>query len=185
MYKLIALALLLGLGPAWADYVNNGISSVPASAMPALTGDCTTAAGTVATTCTKTNNVAFTGASTAAYTSAGSWVPADGSGASLTFTGISASYTQIGNMLFVYGQLTYPSTSNGSNAVISGLPITPANQNYAQQCNISFAGTANANHSQVIKAGNTINIYTSAGTQTTNVQMSTVQINFLCVYPAT
>ncbi len=41
-------------------------SSTPitASQMPALTGDCTTAAGTVATTCTKTGGVAFGSAAT-------------------------------------------------------------------------------------------------------------------------
>lgn len=51
---------------------SNGPGSVPTwgplgiAAMPALTGDCTTTAGTVATTCTKTSGVAFGPAATIA-----------------------------------------------------------------------------------------------------------------------
>ncbi len=40
--------------------------TLPAGQMPALTGDCTTTAGTVATSCTKTGGVAFTALATAA-----------------------------------------------------------------------------------------------------------------------
>lgn len=44
-------------------------SAIPASQMPALTGDCTTVAGAVATTCTKTSGVSFgTGATANAGT---------------------------------------------------------------------------------------------------------------------
>lgn len=45
-------------------YPNPTVATVPASAMPALTGDCTTSAGAVATTCTKSNGVAFSTAAT-------------------------------------------------------------------------------------------------------------------------
>src|SRR5262249_21161108 len=50
----------------------------------------------------------------------------DGSGAGLTFTGVSVGYTVNGNMVDVYGRLTYPTTSNTNNAKISGLPFTVA-----------------------------------------------------------
>lgn len=40
-------------------YPNPTVFAVPASAMPALTGDCTTSAGAVSTNCTKTGGVAF------------------------------------------------------------------------------------------------------------------------------
>lgn len=43
---------------------SNLSGSVAASQMPALTGDCTTTAGTVATTCTKTNGVSFSAGAT-------------------------------------------------------------------------------------------------------------------------
>lgn len=83
----IISALLLGLGIAHGQQINGGsggggsptgaaggglagtypdptVASVPATAMPALTGDCTTSAGAVATTCTKTNGTAFGGYAT-------------------------------------------------------------------------------------------------------------------------
>lgn len=73
----VALALPLMFAPAAAQNGLPGgpgsqipnsstVAAVPASAMPALTGDCTTSAGTVATTCLKTNGVAFTAAATSA-----------------------------------------------------------------------------------------------------------------------
>lgn len=64
-------------------------------------------------------------------TGATSWTPIDTSGAGLSFANVSASYTRIGNIVFVYGVLTYPATGDGSNAQIGGLPVTVANQNYS------------------------------------------------------
>lgn len=52
-----------GLG---GTYPNPTVAAVPASAMPALTGDCTTTAGAVATSCTKTGGTAYGPAATAA-----------------------------------------------------------------------------------------------------------------------
>jgi hypothetical protein len=52
----------------------------------------------------------------------GTWTPTDTSGAGLTFSVNSASYTKIGRMVFVNTYLTYPSTSNGTTAQIGGLP---------------------------------------------------------------
>jgi hypothetical protein len=63
---------------------------------------------------------------------AGTWTPADGSGASLTFTSVTGHYQVLGNMVFAYFTLTFPTTSNGSNVTISGLPVTVPNQVYAQ-----------------------------------------------------
>jgi len=49
--------------------------TVPAAQMPALTGDCTTSAGAVATTCTKTNGTAFGTAATQNTGTSGANVP--------------------------------------------------------------------------------------------------------------
>lgn len=49
---------------------NISSGALPAARMPALTGDCTTSAGAVATTCTKTSGTAFGTAATAA----GAWI---------------------------------------------------------------------------------------------------------------
>lgn len=70
-----------------------------------------------------------------------SWTPTDQSGSSLSFSNVSANYTQIGNMVFAYFSLTYPTTSVSVAAVIGGLPITSANANYA---NLPFYLTLSA-----------------------------------------
>jgi hypothetical protein len=54
----------------------------------------------------------------------GTWTPTDGSGASLSFTSVTATYTKVGRLVTITCQLTYPVTSSTSDARISGLPFT-------------------------------------------------------------
>jgi hypothetical protein len=114
----------------------------------------------------------------------GTWTPTDASGASLVFTGVSAGYTQIGNMVFAYAQLTYPSTANGSNASIGGFPVTAANQVYARQCNLSYSNISTFFHMFMNSNTVTAGMYTGAGVAILNSAMSTGQMNFMCIYPA-
>ncbi len=113
----------------------------------------------------------------------GSWTPTDGSGASLTFTGVSANYTRIGNMVFAYAQLTYPSTASASAAIISSLPFACANANYAVQGCLSKSTTANAASVVMRVNTNAMDINTSAGVATTNIQLTLATINFVMIYP--
>jgi len=53
----------------------------------------------------------------------GTWTPADGSGAGLTFSAASGRYTKIGRLVQWQAFITYPATANGSNAEVSGLPF--------------------------------------------------------------
>jgi hypothetical protein len=54
----------------------------------------------------------------------GTWTPVDGSGASLSFTGVSGTYTKVGRCVTALAELTYPTTASGVNAIIGGLPFT-------------------------------------------------------------
>jgi len=56
----------------------------------------------------------------------GTWTPADNSGAGLTFTGVTATYTKIGRLVSAQLYLTYPSTADINQAKITGLPYTSA-----------------------------------------------------------
>ena len=56
----------------------------------------------------------------------GTWTPADNSGAGLTFTGVTATYTKIGRLVSAQMYLTYPSTASIASASITGLPYTSA-----------------------------------------------------------
>lgn len=50
------------------------------------------------------------------------WTPTDASGAGLIFGIAQGRYSLVGPMVMVWGRVTYPTTANGSNALISGLP---------------------------------------------------------------
>jgi hypothetical protein len=57
----------------------------------------------------------------------GTWTPNDASGASLSFTGIVATYTKIGRQVTCAFTLQYPSTASSAVASIGGLPFTVQN----------------------------------------------------------
>ena len=56
----------------------------------------------------------------------GIFTPGDGSGAGLTFSGITAKYTKVGNQVTVQVKLKYPVTASSAGAAINGLSFTPS-----------------------------------------------------------
>lgn len=135
--------------------------------------------GTCTITTTGTCPVVSQGAPTA-------WTPTDGSGAGLTFAGVSANYSRIGNMVFAYAQLTYPSTANGATAMLSGFPVAFPAATYSQQCSVSFSNVTGGVVRVVPTAGtSTATVYSAVGAAVTNTTMSTAQLNIMCIYPAT
>lgn len=111
----------------------------------------------------------------------GAWTPADASGAALAFTGVSAGYTQIGNMVFAYATLTYPSTADGSNASISGLPFPVPNKAYA-----AIAAIVEGITLTVLKAVQNSSVaafLTQAGVAQINSTLSTKTLTFILIYP--
>jgi hypothetical protein len=59
----------------------------------------------------------------------GTWTPIDQSGAGLTLTNAQGKYTKIGRQVTAWGWVEYPSTANGTNNQLGGLPFTIANSN--------------------------------------------------------
>jgi hypothetical protein len=51
------------------------------------------------------------------------WTPADGSGASLTFSAVTATYSRNANLIFYTVVLIFPTTASSASATISGLPV--------------------------------------------------------------
>jgi hypothetical protein len=117
-------------------------------------------------------------------TSNGSWTPVDASGAGLVFTGVSANWTRVGNMIYAYASLTYPATANGANAALSGLPVTAAAPAYGQQCSLTYTTVATAVHMRAANGGVGITPYNATGGNITNTAMSGAPIQFICIYPA-
>lgn len=120
--------------------------------------------------------------------SIGTWTPTDSSGASLTFSGISASYTVLGNLVFAYARFTYPATASGASAVVGGLPFTCATPTYAA---VPANLTGNASFSfapilEVNRAGTAFGIYDNFnGNPITNAQLANSTQNVLVIYPIT
>jgi hypothetical protein len=127
---------------------------------------------------------ALTGAAFATYTAAGSWTPTDASGASLVFTAVSASYTRIGNMVFAYATLTYPSTVDGTNALIGGFPVNFPSSNYGRQCSVTFSNVTGGLDILPVVSSATANPKTLAGAAVLNSALTLATIYLNCIYPA-
>jgi hypothetical protein len=115
----------------------------------------------------------------------GTWSPTDASGASLSFTLIASQYVKIGQLVVATTSVTYPSTANGSNASIGGLPFTSQSTgSNLYGCFLKQSTEATATAMNVAAGGTSINITTLAGTAVTNATMSTDTIVFTCIYRA-
>jgi len=114
----------------------------------------------------------------------GTWTPTDTSGASLSFTGVSAAYTKIGNMVYAYFRLTYPATANGSNSQIGGLPFTVASATYAIQGLLSLTTTSNIN--EIVASNNTTNFQPALNaSRVTNANLTGAILGGMVIYPVT
>jgi len=128
------------------------------------------------------NAVNATGGVVGVATGCTSWTPTDQSGAGLTFTNVNAQYCQYGNILFVYGSLTYPSTTNSSQASIS-LPVAVPNQTYAKMQGAIFGAGAVVFFVSIPNTSTGL-FYNGAQVATTNSGLSTKTISFMLIYPA-
>jgi hypothetical protein len=113
------------------------------------------------------------------------WIPTDQSGAGLTFSGVSCVYCKIGNLIFAYGTLTYPSTASSATAAFS-LPVAVPNQNYASLNGTNATGLGvNGVVVQAIKNTSTAQFLESNGvTYEENSALSAKTITFVLIYPA-
>lgn len=111
----------------------------------------------------------------------GSWTPADSSGASLSFTGVTANYTKIGNQVTAWCRLTYPSTASTAGAQLSGLP-------YAVSATLSAAGGGMMAYKSTtalfcVRAnGTTVLMQSDTGGQPTNAALTLGTIIFATTY---
>lgn len=94
------------------------------------------------------------------------WTPTDGSGASLVFTGVSATYNKRGRQVTVNLALTYPVTADATAASINGIPFAFAATGW------SSINTSSATAKGISLAGSSIALGTGAGGAVTNAQMS-------------
>lgn len=112
----------------------------------------------------------------------GSWTPIDVSGAGLGFSGVSGFYTRIGNTVIANCQLAFPSTVNGANAQIGGLPFAASASAGKTGGGITYSTIATARYALVNISSTAFLIYTTAGVLLTNANMSTGTMRFQIIY---
>jgi hypothetical protein len=115
-----------------------------------------------------------------------SWTPTDASGAGLTFTGVNVSSSRVGNMVFVYGSLSYPVTANTNTAQIGGLPIAVSSGSYAYTPNGAANSTSPAVAYRCLPQGGTLSFTltaTSSSLSPTNANLSGSPLFFSFSYP--
>ena len=112
----------------------------------------------------------------------GTWTPADGSGAGLTFTSPIGRYTKIGNIVWASGFVTYPTTTDGSSLTISGLPFSVANNNASSIGALTYKATADAATLKAQPNTDDVKVFNSTGSPTTNAQQSAKVLYFGVVY---
>lgn len=107
---------------------------------------------------------------TQAYNANTAWTPTDGSGAALALTIVNATYSSMSNQVTFTSTITYPTTANGSNAIISSAARAANQQTLVQAFSIGL-GIALVG---VISAGGTsIALYNATtGVAVTNTTLS-------------
>lgn len=145
-----------------------GVNSAgTALAFTTMSQDCTLATGVI--TCTKTNNVAFTGAATATF-GQGSWTPTlnfGGVTTGITYGTQTGRYTQFGNMVCVSGYIAL--TNKGAaagNATITGAPFTASGLHF-----FTIASTTGLTYT-----GPMLNAFLNGGTAFSIQQASTTGV---------
>lgn len=111
------------------------------------------------------------------------WTPIDVSGAGLVFAGVSASFVQIGNLIFATFSFAFPVTGDGTQIKIGGLPVAAANQDYSQtNAVVRVIGAAGYVTSSIIKNTTTFNMFVNNGALGNN-SLSGITCRGILIYP--
>jgi hypothetical protein len=112
----------------------------------------------------------------------GTWTPTDASGAGLSFTLGTCTYTKIGRQVTANFDITYPSTADVSTQLMGGLPFTAAS-GAANGGFISYTTFANGLSLAVAGSSTTVSFRRwSDGSNNTNAAYSTKVIRGTLVY---
>jgi len=117
-------------GATGTTSTNLVFSTSPSITTPTLVGDVTLSTGNIIQG-TAAKGINFTANTPAAgktsqllsWYEEGTWTPSDQSGAGLTFTGVTATYTRIGRQVTCNLTFKYPVTASVATATIGGLPF--------------------------------------------------------------
>jgi hypothetical protein len=116
------------LDNAWKQELYGQIDAIGGAPInsPAFTGNPTAPTPPPADNDTSIATTAYVQAAIGAVPPAatqGTWTPVDASGAGLAFAGQVGKWSRVGNMLTIWGQVVFPTTSNALGASIGGFPV--------------------------------------------------------------
>ena len=113
----------------------------------------------------------------------GTWTPTDNSGAGLSFTGVSATYTKVGRLVNCLCELNYPVTASVAAASIAGLPFTSSNTQANRSGGVVTISTTSAvQRIYPVSNNTTFPLLNATGAATTNVNCSGAQFNFCITF---
>jgi len=112
----------------------------------------------------------------------GTWTPTDASGAGLTLTVTGASYVKIGKQVTAWLWVTYPSTANGSGAVIGGLPFNVGASPMNGAAIAGYTSYTEVVTGIAIYTTSSIELYRDGGTSVTNANLSTKELRMCVTY---
>jgi hypothetical protein len=114
------------------------------------------------------------------------WTPSDQSGATLTFTSVTAIYTRIGKHVVAQFRLTYPSTANASAAAIGGLPVASSSSGGLFAAGSCVANLASNGLIGILMGANTTQFgiagIGTSGAGLTNANLTTVTLTCTISY---
>lgn len=118
----------------------------------------------------------------------GTWTPADGSGAGLSFTVTDARFVKVGRLVTISAAITWPATADATAITVSGLPF-PSFNGTSSLMAAGPCGTGNATVNGLLAVVNspnssTMRFLTAAGAGVTNATLSTIKITFTISYIA-
>jgi len=145
-----------------------------------ITGAITATAGQIAFPATQS---ASSNANTLDDYEEGTWTPTDGSGAALSLTLGVCQYVKIAQLVIATADVTYPSTVNGAQATIAGLPFTNQATN-ACGAMVNYSNYAADFRGLVTSADTTILFYKITGAALLNSDLSTLIVRFTAIYRA-
>ena len=113
----------------------------------------------------------------------GAWTPIDSSGGSLDMTTSAGHYVKIGKIVLAYCRVVYPTTANGSSALIGGLPFAVPPIAESRQGFVTLSQLALHNTCDPQAGSSTFQPIGDAAASLTNAQFSTIIFDCMLIYP--
>ena len=113
----------------------------------------------------------------------GTWTPTDNSGAALSFTVYSSTYTKIGRLVEVEAAIYFPATASTAAVQITGLPFTAAGgDDNTGGLSITATNVGGNYYMLITRGSSTFTINTNADVGVTNVTYSSKVLKFFGWY---